>query len=75
MSPRNLTRLFKKTTGITIGTYMDQLRLEKATQLLQQGEKVQAAAYACGLQSTNQLRTLLRKYKAALPSELQSKMS
>ncbi len=54
---------------------MDQLRLEKATQLLQQGEKVQAAAYACGLQSTNQLRTLLRKYKAALPSELQSKMS
>ncbi len=70
MSPRNLTRLFKKTTGITIGRYVDELRLEKATQLLKTGEKVQAVAEACGLQSTNQLRTLLRKYKAPLPSEI-----
>ena len=69
MSPRNITRLFKNTTGITIGQYINALRLEKAVQLLDQGEKVQVVAQACGLQSTNQLRTLLRKYKAALPSE------
>ncbi|MEM1337222.1 MAG: helix-turn-helix domain-containing protein [Bacteroidota bacterium] len=69
MSSRNLTRLFKRTTGITIGCYVDKLRLEKATQLLTTGEKVQAVAKACGLQSTNQLRTLLRKNKAPLPSE------
>ncbi len=70
MSPRNLTRLFKKTTGITIGQYVDKLRVEKARQLLSRGETVSATAQACGLQSTNQLRTLLKKYTTALPSTL-----
>ena len=72
MSPRNLTRLFKKTTGITIGDYHDKLRVERAVQLLSDGAKVETVSAACGLQSTNQLRALLRKYRAALPHELQS---
>ncbi|MEL6975520.1 MAG: DJ-1/PfpI family protein [Bacteroidota bacterium] len=70
MSPRNLTRLFKKTTGTTIGHYLEKLRVEKAVQLLSKGEKVHAVSHACGLKSTNQLRSLLRKYTSALPSEL-----
>ena len=70
MSPRNLTRLFKKTTGTTIGHYLEKLRVEKAVQLLSKGEKVSAVSLACGLKSTNQLRTLLKKYTASLPSEL-----
>nr|WP_299341470.1 helix-turn-helix domain-containing protein [Allomuricauda sp.] len=70
MSPRNLTRLFKKTTGITIGHYLDQLRVEKAVQLLSQGEKVSSVSKSCGLKSMNQLRTLLKKYTNSLPSEL-----
>ncbi len=70
MSPRNLTRLFKKTTGTTIGRYLEKLRVEKAVQLLSKGEKVSAVSLACGLKSTNQLRTLLKKHTASLPSEL-----
>ena len=70
MSPRNLTRLFKKTTGITIGHYLEKLRVEKAVQLLASGEKVNAVSLACGLKSTNQLRSLLKKHTASLPSEL-----
>ncbi len=69
MSPRNLTRLFKKTTGITIGAYHDKLKIERALQLLADGQKVDAVSLACGL-SSNQLRHLLKKYKALLPSDL-----
>ncbi|MBW8244954.1 DJ-1/PfpI family protein [Muricauda oceani] len=63
MSRRNLTRLFKNTTGITIGDYLDQLRTERATQLLSNGSKISAAAQACGLKSSNQLRALLKKHQ------------
>lgn len=60
MSPRNLTRLFKKTTEITIGEYIDQLRVERSSQLLAEGHKVDNVSKLCGLTS-NQLRNLLRK--------------
>jgi transcriptional regulator GlxA family with amidase domain len=69
-SPRNLTRLFKVTTGITIGQYLDKLRVEKALHLLRQDEKITSIARQCGLQSTNQLRQLMRKHTGALPSAL-----
>ncbi len=70
MSPRNLTRLFKKTTGITIGDYLEKLRVEHAVQLLAKGSKVKTVANACGLQSSNQLRALLQKHQSVLPSQL-----
>jgi len=69
-SGRNLTRLFKDTTGITIGQYVEKLRIEHALQLLRDQQKVETVAKACGLQSTNQLRTLLRKHEGILPSDL-----
>lgn len=61
MSGRNLTRLFRKTTSISISQYIDQLRTERAQQLLKEGHTMQSAAGLCGLKSTNQLRQLLRK--------------
>jgi len=63
MSSRNLTRLFKKVTGITIGTYVDKLRVERALQLLAENNKIDFVASKCGLKSTNQLRSLLKKHK------------
>ena len=69
-SPRNLTRLFKKSTGTTIGKYLDQLRVEHALHLLDQGDKVSAVTHQCGLSSPNQLREILKKYTGKLPSEL-----
>jgi transcriptional regulator GlxA family with amidase domain len=60
MSSRNLTRLFKKTTGITLGDYHTKLRIERSMQLLSEGHTIEFAAEKCGLKSTNQLRTLLK---------------
>ncbi|MBO0322636.1 helix-turn-helix domain-containing protein [Muricauda sp. CAU 1633] len=71
MSPRNLTRLFKKTIGITIGEYVEKLRVERAVQLLSSGSKVSVTALECGLQSPNQLRSLLKKHTTSLPSNWQ----
>ncbi len=69
MSSRNLTRLFKKTTGITLGNYIDKLRIERAVDLLSDKHKVEFVAHQCGLKSSNQLRSLLKKYKDILPTD------
>ncbi|MEM8908210.1 MAG: helix-turn-helix domain-containing protein, partial [Bacteroidota bacterium] len=70
MSSRNLSRCFKKMMGITIGTYVEKLRMERAVQLLKQGHKVQYVAQQCGLKSSNQLRSLFQKHQGILPSDL-----
>ncbi|MEO1023104.1 MAG: helix-turn-helix domain-containing protein, partial [Bacteroidota bacterium] len=72
MSKRNLTRLFKKTTGITIGAYIEKLRVEKAVALLSEGHKVDVVAHQCGLKSSNQLRAILKKHTGVLPTEVTS---
>lgn len=59
MSSRNLTRLFKKTAGLTIGVYHARLRVARATQLLGEGATIQEAALQCGFKSVNSLRSLL----------------
>lgn len=68
-SPRNLTRLFKETTGITIGQYTEKLRVERAVQLLREQVKISTIASTCGLQSANHLRDLLKKHTGVLPSK------
>ncbi|XLS29743.1 GlxA family transcriptional regulator [Flavobacteriaceae bacterium M23B6Z8] len=72
MSKRNLTRLFKKTLGITIGAYVEKLRVEKAVSLLSKGHKVDFVANQLGLSSANQLRNILRKHRGVLPTEIAS---
>jgi transcriptional regulator GlxA family with amidase domain len=61
MSPRNLTRLFRKTTQISIGDYLNNLRHERSVQMIADGYTMQAAAQSCGLKSTNQLRSIIKK--------------
>lgn len=70
MSARNLTRLFKKTTGVTIGFYLDKLKVERAVQLLADGNKVDFVASKCGFKSANRLRALLKKHQGLLPTEI-----
>jgi len=72
MSPRNLTRQFKKTLGVTIGVYLDQLRAGQAEKLVSEGHTMQATALHCGLRSTNQLRYLLKRY---LPAKHETTMA
>lgn len=70
MSIRNLTRLFKKTTGISIGLYRENLRVERALQLLAEKNTLETITKACGLKSIHHLRTLIKKHTGKLPSEL-----
>lgn len=70
MSSRNLTRLFKETIGITIGAYLEKIRIERAVHLLAEGSKMEFIAQACGLKSTNQLRVLLKKHQGVLSTEV-----
>jgi transcriptional regulator GlxA family with amidase domain len=61
MSPRNLTRIFKKETGITINDYITLLRKEKLNILLKNPDMTRAQiANACGLKSERQLSRLLK---------------
>ncbi len=60
MSPRTLTRTFRKATGISIRTYTAALRRELATTLRRNPALTQAAIAAqCGLRSVRQLQRLL----------------
>ncbi len=72
-SPRNLTRQFKKVTGITIGHYVEKLRVEKAYQLLGNQHPLTYVTHQCGLKSENHLRRLLKKHLDLLPSEILSR--
>ncbi len=65
MSKRNLSRKFKETTQITVGEYINTIRVERARHLLSKGHKMEQVAQECGLKSPNQLRALLKKYQAA----------
>ncbi len=62
MSKRNLSRKFKKATLLTIGQYTDMIRIERAKHLLSKRTKMETIAQECGFKSTNQLRTLLKKF-------------
>ncbi|MEB3347092.1 DJ-1/PfpI family protein [Aquimarina gracilis] len=62
MSVRNLTRLFKKATGITIHHYTEKLRVERAINLLEENNKMEMVAEECGFKSVSQLNLVLKKY-------------
>ncbi|HAS43169.1 MAG TPA: AraC family transcriptional regulator [Microscillaceae bacterium] len=64
MSPRNLTRVFKKTTGVTIHLYTEKLRIEKALNLLAEKNKIETVASLCGFKSVSQLRKVLNNHQA-----------
>ena len=60
MSPRNLTRLFRKTTGVSIKDYATRLRLELARTLRSDPTlSMEAIARRCGFSDGRQLRRLL----------------
>ncbi len=62
MSPRNLTRLFKQTTGITINQYLTQLRIDTAKSILKDPENSLAyAASQCGFKTARQLQRILKQ--------------
>ena len=61
MSPRNLSRVFKEVTGLTIVEYLTRLRLENAKTLLNNPEyTVEYIASQCGFKTARQLQRILK---------------
>ena len=61
MSTRNLTRLFRKATGVSIKAYMTRIRLELAQTLVRDPNlSMEAIARRCGFSGSRQLRRLRR---------------
>lgn len=74
LSERNLTRLLKKSTGITINQYATLIVLEHANDLMKNpNNTVESAALACGFHDAKQLRRLWKKYFGTTPSQFRSK--
>lgn len=62
-------RLFKSTYGRTPHKYLTHVRIEKAMQLLQEGEGVSDACYAVGFDSISSFSNLFKKTIGISPSE------
>ena len=75
MSARNLTRIFRKVTGISINDFRRLLRLEKAHQLLQQTNlTIEHIAQQCGFENPRQFRRVFKKEKGVLPSTFRKEL-
>jgi transcriptional regulator GlxA family with amidase domain len=61
MSPRNLSRVFKESTGLTIVEYLTELRKETAKTLLNNPDyTIDYIASQCGYKSARQLQRILK---------------
>jgi transcriptional regulator GlxA family with amidase domain len=61
MSPRNLSRVFKEKTGLTILEYLTQLRVENAKTLLNNPNyTLEYIAAQCGFKTARQLQRILK---------------
>ena len=69
MSPRNLTRVFREVTGVSIQNYRTRLRLERARTLMNNPDlTLEAIAGECGFQDARQLRRVWRRAYHVAPS-------
>ena len=70
LSPRHLTRLFRKYTGRTIQEFKQEIRLELASQLLRNGQLgIDEIARRCGYRSARQFRRIWKEAYGMAPSE------
>lgn len=69
-SARNLSRRFRQQTGLSVGEYHRELRLEHARVLLgEEGSKVEDVARACGFTGARQMRNIFRDRFGQAPRE------
>lgn len=70
MSPRNLTRVFRQATGITLKSFATRLKLEVAGNLIRGSDlTLESIAAECGFKDSRQLRRLWQRSFGASPSE------
>jgi transcriptional regulator GlxA family with amidase domain len=69
MSPRNLTRLFREATGITIKTYSGLVKTQVAQDLLRNPRlTLESVAESCGFKDPRQFRRLFKQNMGGSPS-------
>ena len=68
-NPTYFSELFKKVTGVTYTTRLNQLRIAYAKSLLTQGLSVSEACYACGFGSLSNFQHIFKKSTDTSPSE------
>ncbi|MFC6633299.1 GlxA family transcriptional regulator [Microbulbifer taiwanensis] len=73
LSQRHLSRLFREQLGLSLKSYLQQVRLAHAEQLLREGGRtVDQVAEAVGYESARQLRRLWHQYRGGPPTGLAS---
>ncbi len=65
-----LRRIFKKNMGISIGSYLIQLRIDEAYKLLAQGNSVKETAFKLGYNSQFSLSSQFKKFTGVSPNKI-----
>ncbi|MCR5107780.1 MAG: response regulator [Lachnospiraceae bacterium] len=69
MNPAYLSALFKETLGRTYIKYLTGIRMEKACELLAEGNKVSAVASMVGINDVHYFSEIFKKYNGKTPRE------
>jgi len=69
MGSRTLTRTFKQETGMSIGLWLQHLKVLKAIELLELGETVKYAAYEVGYQQPSAFIAMFKRVTGQTPVE------
>lgn len=69
LNPSYMQRLFKKSTGMSIITYLNDLRIKKAAALMLSGMPLIDIAMSCGINSRQYFWKLFQKYYGCSPNE------
>ncbi|MCT7654355.1 DJ-1/PfpI family protein [Oceanimonas sp. NS1] len=73
MSPRHFSRRFRQEAGMSPGRYLEQLRLDRARELLESGEsRLKVIAAHCGLERSERLRKAFLRRFGVTPSQYQA---
>ena len=64
-----LGRLFKKKTGMSFHMYLEQLRMEKAKILLEEGHKVYLVSHMCGYKNVDYFTNKFKAYTGLTPTK------
>ena len=69
ISVNHLNDLFKKEQGETVGKFLTRIRMERAREILNGGEKMSVVAEKTGYTSTSYFARVFRKYYGVSPQE------
>ena len=75
ISSRHLSRMFKKTTGRTLGQYINEIRINRAKLLLSQPDcLVKEVAFRCGFSNQSSFSQVFRKATGKTPKKFRSEV-